>query len=1299
VFFKRQGLESSFIPSSRSPESKPERDNPHPGDSRRQRALAMMAMAVAVASPLNPMRHSAWAADAPPADNRPQLEAQPAPPVQPTAQPDVTAQPPVQLDTQADQQMSDADKLREGLKRYKDKQYEEAQSILQQVNADNLSDKEKKSLTDTLSKTESAANERRSARAAFEQGEQALQNNQPADAIKLYKQAADNKYVDEGTRQKAKEQITLAEAAQKQIQGNLRQSYDDAKADFKAGRYADARTKFEVLSNAGFKAPLFQKSPGDYLKEIDKRAPKTEMAQTPAPEAAPTSQPAPAEATAAVPTPAPAEAAQATPAPAPAATPTTAPAEAASAAPEASPAAPMAVTEADRKATAKSAYKLARDQYRKGDWRAARENFNIAQDNGYKAGLFEDSPAKYLARMDAKESADAAKTKADAERNAMAEAAAPPTVVAAVPTDTTNTTPAAAPATMPAPVAAAPSTAPMAANPQAELQDTAQMEKVKSQQNSFEAKQLVARGQAAQDKNNYEQALDNYTRAADLDPTNQQALAGREKMLQLLGRQPGREDQLTRVQKEIEIRRQEIMYRVDQALEEATNAVRQNDYTGAQAAVDRARVALNTDRTIFTPDELRRMETRIANAQTDVTARSQVYAQQEAVANQKAANAAENQRVQIQEETKRRQVASLISRSRSAVNEGKYDEALGIIDQILILDPQNDYAVGVRALVEDRALFLQQRKYHEDFERQITVQLNANEERKIPYSDILRFPDNWPDLSATRDESVRRERGEESEDADVQRQLDRVLPEVNFNQVAFGDVIDFLRDITTANIFVNWRALEAAGVDKNAPVTARLRNVKFSKALNLILADVSAQATAKLGYTTGDGVITISTDEEIGKNTTQLVYDISDLLFSPPDPTDIPQFNIQSQATTSGKGGGGGSSGQGLFGGGGGTGGSQNGDETRRASEEAREDMIKLIQEAIAPESWKENGGIGSIRVQSGTGRLIVSQTAENQRAIARLLDKLREGLAIQIMVETRFLSVQRNFLEDVGIDFDFTFNNANPNDPNRKFAPISVAQSSFNFTTASSVDTGLPGNLSGAVAESPALSTAVSFVDDFTVNALIRATQAEQTSTQVQAPRIMVYNGKTAYVVVSTERAYVSDLTPVVGQNAIGFDPTISIVDSGVSLVVTATASADRKYVTMNLKPRLQRLLNLVPFVFGSNTIIPNSTIDTSTQPISAGEGVVQQPELSVTFLETTVSVPDGATLLLGGQTLTGEISREEGVPVLSKIPFLKRLFTNRAMSRDDVVLLILVKPTIVIEREQEAKQFPLLTSNKSPG
>src|SRR5204862_6690808 len=142
-------------------------------------------------------------------------------------------------------------------------------------------------------------------------------------------------------------------------------------------------------------------------------------------------------------------------------------------------------------------------------------------------------------------------------------------------------------------------------------------------------------------------------------------------------------------------------------------------------------------------------------------------------------------------------------------------------------------------------------------------------------------------------------------------------------------------------------------------------------------------------------------------------------------------------------------------------------------------------------------------------------------------------------------------------------------------------------------------------------------------------------------------------------------------------------------------TVSAHRKYVPLPFRPQLSNLLALVPFAIGGATITPTGN-NPATQPFSS-VGTIQQPEVQITEVRTTVSVPDGGTLLLGGQTLSGELEREAGVPVLSKIPFLKRLFTNRSMSHDDQVLLILVKPTIIIQREQEAKQFPLLKGKTS--
>ncbi len=42
-------------------------------------------------------------------------------------------------------------------------------------------------------------------------------------------------------------------------------------------------------------------------------------------------------------------------------------------------------------------------------------------------------------------------------------------------------------------------------------------------------------------------------------------------------------------------------------------------------------------------------------------------------------------------------------------------------------------------------------------------------------------------------------------------------------------------------------------------------------------------------------------------------------------------------------------------------------------------------------------------------------------------------------------------------------------------------------------------------------------------------------------------------------------------------------------------------------------------------------------------------------------------------------------GVPILSKIPILGRLFSNRSSLRDEKILLILVKPTIILQEEAE--------------
>ena len=66
-----------------------------------------------------------------------------------------------------------------------------------------------------------------------------------------------------------------------------------------------------------------------------------------------------------------------------------------------------------------------------------------------------------------------------------------------------------------------------------------------------------------------------------------------------------------------------------------------------------------------------------------------------------------------------------------------------------------------------------------------------------------------------------------------------------------------------------------------------------------------------------------------------------------------------------------------------------------------------------------------------------------------------------------------------------------------------------------------------------------------------------------------------------------------------------------------------------------------------------------------------------------------------LGGQKLVQEVDYEAGVPVLSKIPVISRFFSNTSTVKDERTLLILVKPTIIIQSELEENLFPGLNAD----
>ena len=234
----------------------------------------------------------------------------------------------------------------------------------------------------------------------------------------------------------------------------------------------------------------------------------------------------------------------------------------------------------------------------------------------------------------------------------------------------------------------------------------------------------------------------------------------------------------------------------------------------------------------------------------------------------------------------------------------------------------------------------------------------------------------------------------------ARRQLNTTLPEVKLEGVAFSDALDFLRDISGVNMTVNWKALETAGITKEAPVTLRLRAISLRKALQMILAEAGGGDT--LAYDIDEGVVEITTKEQADSRMITKVYPIEDLIMDIPDFTDAPEFDLNSISSqqqqsggAGGVGGGGGSYGggggsgsqQGLFGGNGSSsGGSGSSREAPGKSKTERaNDLMDLIRSIVQPDIWQENGGKAAIRYWQGS--LIVTAPRSVHEAIGGPVD------------------------------------------------------------------------------------------------------------------------------------------------------------------------------------------------------------------------------------------------------------------------------------------------------------------------
>ncbi len=291
----------------------------------------------------------------------------------------------------------------------------------------------------------------------------------------------------------------------------------------------------------------------------------------------------------------------------------------------------------------------------------------------------------------------------------------------------------------------------------------------------------------------------------------------------------------------------------------------------------------------------------------------------------------------------------------------------------------------------------------------------------------------------------------------------------------------------------------------------------------------------------------------------------------------------------------------------------------------------------------------------------------------------------------------------------------ANPNGPQGpqygnainnggNFFSIPFRQNSFGAATVPQLP-GLP-NVATSAAD-----FGFAILSDIEAYFLIQAAQGNTRSNVLQAPKVTLFNGQNAFVSDTRQRPFVTSVIPVVGDFSAAQQPVITVLNEGTAVNVEAVVSNDRRFVRLTLVPFFSQIGRIEEFQFeGSRSTKAKSSDEKSGADVKlpgasgllgvtngvASTGEVEQqsngttlqlPEFLFTTVTTTVSVPDGGTVLLGGIKRLREGRNEFGVPILSKIPYINRLFKNVGLGRTTDSLMLMVTPRIIIQEEEEEK------------
>ncbi len=647
------------------------------------------------------------------------------------------------------------------------------------------------------------------------------------------------------------------------------------------------------------------------------------------------------------------------------------------------------------------------------------------------------------------------------------------------------------------------------------------------------------------------------------------------------------------------------------------------------------------------------------------------------------------------EEARQKEIAKQMKMFNELYAAGKYEEAMTAALKARELDPDSSIAAAAYSIARNQSRI---KDAHDRSARSEEANLRALNDADDPadsrvYSSkpfvFNKDPKIWETARNRRPASITNNRRTDK-DREIENRLSTPAT-LNFADTPLKQVIDDLRTFHGINFWVDEVALQQEGINLNQLVSIKLENVQLKSALTLLL------RSSRLTYVVKDGVVEITTENEARGKLVTSCYLVADLVIPITDygrlgttglttswgsnvPTSTPAMspspmeplmglwggtpagppapmyntNVYGNGNTYGQGYG--SGGTGVPIGGGNVPPSQQARVAPPTQTQERM-LIDLITRTINPKTWSDLGGPGTIEYFPLTMSLVINQTPDLQEQIQDLLVALRRLQDQEVAVEVKVVSISEDFFEQIGVSFTMNIptNSAGVAQqvsqgyiPSRLISGITPAGNLTNdlsipitnniFANQSlpffGQGTGVPGY--------GGITMGLAFLSEIQVFLFMQAAQGDSRTNVMQAPKLTLFNGQTATLTVSESAPFVSNVTATVQNGLVLFTPIVTPLTTGVSLTLQAVISGDRRFVRLSLMPSFSvpvpGPVNLFPIVV---PVFPISPIGPGSPSPIVFTQYIHLPVFNTILVGTTVMVPDGGTVVLGGLKLLSEARR----------------------------------------------------------